>query len=105
MNEEQHVICDRTLPREDLRCEEVGSRQNRQVGSNEVFPIDRVLRVWRAIPSRGIVIAEFPTFEATKAWFEPSFLLAQLVAFLASDRGAFISGADYIIDGGTMPTT
>jgi NAD(P)-dependent dehydrogenase (short-subunit alcohol dehydrogenase family) len=31
--------------------------------------------------------------------------LAELVAFLASDRGAFISGADYIIDGGTMPTT
>jgi hypothetical protein len=27
------------------------------------------------------------------------------VAFLASARGAFISGADYIIDGGTMPTT
>jgi NAD(P)-dependent dehydrogenase (short-subunit alcohol dehydrogenase family) len=24
---------------------------------------------------------------------------------LPSDRGAFISGADYIIDGGTMPTT
>lgn len=30
---------------------------------------------------------------------------AELVAFLASDRGAFISGADYIIDGGTIPTT
>ena len=33
------------------------------------------LRVWRAIPSRGIVIAEFPSFEAAKAWFEPSFFL------------------------------
>ena len=31
--------------------------------------------------------------------------VAELVAFLASDRGAFISGPDYIIDGGTMPTT
>ena len=33
------------------------------------------LRVWRAIPSRGIVIAEFPSFEAAKAWFESSLLL------------------------------
>jgi NAD(P)-dependent dehydrogenase (short-subunit alcohol dehydrogenase family) len=31
--------------------------------------------------------------------------VAELVAFLASNRGAFISGADYIIDGGTIPTT
>ena len=31
--------------------------------------------------------------------------VAELVAFLASDRGAFITRADYIIDGGTIPTT
>ena len=29
----------------------------------------------------------------------------QLVAFLASDRGAFISGADHIIDDVTIPNT
>jgi NAD(P)-dependent dehydrogenase (short-subunit alcohol dehydrogenase family) len=29
--------------------------------------------------------------------------VAELIAFLASDRGAFISGADYIIDGARCP--
>jgi NAD(P)-dependent dehydrogenase (short-subunit alcohol dehydrogenase family) len=31
--------------------------------------------------------------------------VADLAAFLASDRGAWVHGADYVIDGGTLPTT
>jgi NAD(P)-dependent dehydrogenase (short-subunit alcohol dehydrogenase family) len=30
--------------------------------------------------------------------------MAELVAFLASERAGFISGVDYVLDGGTMPT-
>jgi NAD(P)-dependent dehydrogenase (short-subunit alcohol dehydrogenase family) len=31
--------------------------------------------------------------------------VAEVVAFLASDRAAFVHGADYVVDGGTLPTT
>ena len=31
--------------------------------------------------------------------------IASLIAFLASDRAGTITGTEYVIDGGTIPTT
>jgi NAD(P)-dependent dehydrogenase (short-subunit alcohol dehydrogenase family) len=31
--------------------------------------------------------------------------VAELIAFLSSDRAAYISGVDYVIDGGTIPSS
>lgn len=31
--------------------------------------------------------------------------VAEVVAFLASDKAAAVTGADYAVDGGTVPTT
>jgi len=39
-----------------------------------------------------------PLVGATWAW------LTELVAFLASDRASAITGSEYVIDGGTIPT-
>ncbi len=30
--------------------------------------------------------------------------VAELVAFLASERAAFVSGVNYVLDGGSIPT-
>jgi NAD(P)-dependent dehydrogenase (short-subunit alcohol dehydrogenase family) len=35
---------------------------------------------------------------------KPSREVAELVPFIASDRASFITGSEYVIDGGTIPT-
>ena len=45
-------------------------------------------------------LAEEP---ALKRWGRPE-EVARVVAFLASDRGSSITGSEYVIDGGTIPT-
>ena len=47
MNEKQNIVGHQSAQREDLRREEVGPRQHRQVSPNEWRPGGRVLALWR----------------------------------------------------------
>src|SRR5664280_1651835 len=47
VNEKQHVVGHQSAQREDLRREEIGTRQHRQVSPNECCPSHRAFAHWR----------------------------------------------------------
>lgn len=70
-------------------AEAMVSRLARHAGTSEAVAREGVMDALGGIPI------------GRPAWPEE---IAELVAFLASDRAASIHGAEYVIDGGTIPT-